>query len=731
MMSAAYPYAAPKPLNEVARLAALRSYCVLDTPADLILDQLTSLAAVHFGAPIVLISLVDEHRQFFKSKTGMSASSGDRDTSFCAHCVFEGKTMVVPNAIEDVRFKTNPMVTGDPSIRFYAGAPLITKDGYRLGTFCVIDCKPRSVFGPEAIASLERFAAIASEFIEQRLLPQALEQAARKNMELEKRAQEESAANQAKSDFLSNISHEIRTPMNGVLGMIQLLMGTCLNQEQYHYAEVAQSSGRALLTLIDDVLDLSKIEAGKMSVESLDFDLSKTLYDVAEIWRLQAQVKGLTFLLQTSPQMPRNLRGDPGRLRQVLNNLISNAIKFTEQGFVKVSVEPDGADVAGARLRFSVEDTGIGVSDEQAKALFQSFTQADPSTTRKYGGTGLGLFICKRLVQLMGGSIGMTSEASVGTTFHFTLVLERQLETKETGLASSPKVIDLDTRPGQHRGAQGVEPGAPRPMAKYAPAYPPRRILVAEDNVTNQIVIRAQLRKLGYEAEIVANGKEVLQAFEQGCFDLILMDCEMPVMDGYEATRRLRAFGHKDLPIIAVTAHAMQSNRQACLEAGMDYCLTKPLEMERLARVLSTWCDKLEQKAVTVARNVHVKSQSTPDAEVFNATLLLERLMGDLNLASIVLEGFLDDCPKQLALLQSRIEQTDRAGIRLHAHSLKGAAAAVSASYLTSIASELEFSPYDEGRWQPLLRQAEDAFEEFKSNRTVRSLAGGTRNGSS
>jgi PAS domain S-box-containing protein len=379
------------------------------------------------------------------------------------------------------------------------------------------------------------------------------------------------AANLAKSRFLANMSHEIRTPMNGVIGMLQLLAGTGLTPEQRRYAEVAQSSGQSLLALIDDILDLSKIEAHKIALESVTFSLRENVEAVVQLLRVQAGAKGIKIHTRVSPEIPAAVCGDAHRLRQVLTNLTANAIKFTERGEVRLSVSLESRNGRAVTIRFVVMDTGIGIRPEQVTALFSPFVQADASTTRKYGGTGLGLTISRELVQLMGGMIGVESREGEGSRFWFTAVFERALAVRPVG---GPR----DRGAGEIPGADARRRGA--------------RILIADDNVTNQEVALAQLKMLGYEAETVGNGVEAVEAVEavqRECFDLVLMDCEMPVMDGLEATRRIRGSGFGGIPIIALTADAMSDDRERCLREGMNDYLAKPVKPARLAEVLARW----------------------------------------------------------------------------------------------------------------------------------------------
>jgi two-component system sensor histidine kinase/response regulator len=614
--------------------------------------------------------------------------------------------------------------------------------------------------------------------------------------ELERARTAAEHANRSKSDFLANMSHEIRTPINGVIGMTHVLLDTPLSESQRECVEIVRSSGEALLALVNDILDFSKIEAGKMELERIDFDVRSVVDDALGSVALAALGKDLELAADVAAGVPTIVRGDPGRLRQCLINLLSNAVKFTAQGHVAVEVVPAGTTDGGMHLQFIVSDTGIGIPADRLDRLFREFSQVDSSTTRHYGGSGLGLSIVKRLAALMGGAVGVASEADAGSRFWFTaelavppitaaadiqplaarvLVLDghpvaarslaRQLEALgcevaacadeaafiaalEAVPAARVAMVDLRLLTGPLSTALArarARPGAPRwvllaplglaaappagfdailskpvrrqqlqsclaglidalpaaPVINAAPAAACGgcRVLLVEDNVVNRRVAEHQLAKLGCSVAIACNGIEAVAAAHADAFDVVLMDCQMPLLDGFDATRQIRrreaAGGFARLPIIALTANALSGDREACLAAGMDDYLAKPLEPAALVACLERWAPRRAAPPSAAAAPSEVASPPVHCADggaepAIDLAALGEVTDGDAEFERELMTVFIASGDTALAALVEALGSADLAAVRRHAHTLKGASANLRARPLAARAQALE-----------------------------------------
>ena len=620
---------------------------------------------------------------------------------------------------------------------------------------------------------------------------------AKRTHELVASNQKAQAANRAKSEFLANMSHELRTPMNGVIGMASLLLETELTAEQRDFVQTLHHSANALLTLLNDILDLSKIEAGRLVLEPLPFDLRETLDDVVALLGTRAVEKGLAFVARIDPAIPRRLVGDRGRLRQVLLNLAGNAVKFTTEGTIEVRFALAGETPSGALIRLEVQDSGIGIPRSQRERIFEKFTQADASTTRRYGGTGLGLAICRELVELMGGAIGVTAEEGVGSMFSCTFVLPAAPEQpSEPPALAGTRVLLAVSHPGERAllaellASEGAEvrdgdPGQPAPGAIIvadqahlatasgarravllvnpghrhdlagptisrpirrgevlaallgAPARPAvpaerqahpatpagARILLVEDTLVNQKVALSMLKRLGHTVELAQNGREAVERTAAERFAVILMDCQMPEMDGFEATRLIRereAVGAPRTPIIAMTAHAMQGDRERCLTAGMDDYIPKPVRREALETVLGRWLSPAEP---VPADGAAAPAGETIEADVLRGLRELEA-DGQVGLFAEVVRLFNEQGRLVLGEIRAAVLAGQREQLASRLHAFKGTAGSVGASALAEACRAFEREA-DSITRDAALGRVEALAEEFERARTalVRELA--------
>ena len=538
------------PPNEAERLDALKRYNILDTLPEQVFDDATALVSYICGTPIAYISFIDENRQWFKSKIGFDVSEVPREITLSRYTIMDSKLVEIPDTLLSERFKDDPNVTDGYKIRFYVGMPITTPDGYVIGVLCAVDHEPRELNDNQRNA----LNIVARHVINTLEL-------GRKNSQLAQQKKIADRAVAAKENFLANMSHEIRTPLNAVIGFTELLAETSLDKQQKGFVKDVQIAGENLIVIVNDILDLSKIESGNLTLEERPFELKSALKHVYDLLKVKVN-QDVDFNLYLDAELPEIISGDQGRLNQIMVNLAGNALKFTMEGEVTISVKKTAETANSHQIRFSIKDTGIGISQKNLDTIFGRFTQAEESTTRKFGGTGLGLNIVKQLVQMHNSEIHVKSQEGRGSEFYFT---------------ASYKKASLDAK---------------LPENKQVNDLGMLRILLFEDNYLNQKLAQNVIEGFGFKIDIAENGQKGIELLSAGHYDLVLMDLQMPVLDGFQTTKYIRQEMKSSIPIIAMTAHSLAGEHKRCMDAGMDNYMSKPFKQRELLEAIKTVLQK-------------------------------------------------------------------------------------------------------------------------------------------
>ena len=640
----------PSPRGEYRRLAALYALDQLDRPPEERFDRLTRLARRLFLVDTAAITLVDAERQYFRAITGLDLRQGPREGSFCNVCTRRRKPLVVEDASQDPEFAESEYVTKPPYVRFYAGVPLAAPDGSLIATLCIFSPEPRE-FSDDDLEALKDLAALAAAELNVSWWSHHASQQEERAFESQIDRRRAEQTTHAKTQFLAHMSHEIRTPLNGVLGMLQLLESGELTDEQALQIRIARSSGEHLLRLIDDALDLSRMEIGEIRLQPEACDLARLGKDVVNLVQSAATgARSPDFRLEIDGALPSHAMLDLLRVKQVLINLLNNAAKFTAHGFVALRLGlQSGSEEGGPRLVFEVEDTGRGMAPDQLARVFKPFVQIEAEGEAVVPGSGLGLAITRRLVATMGGKIQVRSQPGEGTVFTVSLPL---LPATPQDVASSDPLV-TDARTG------------------------PLRVLLVDDDNISAKVATAFLEREGHQVQRAVSGREALERLREGGFDLTLMDIGLPDIDGMQVTIMAREQIPDVPPIIALTAFARQEDRKAFLAAGMAAHLQKPVHADSLMR--------------TIAQVLSRVAVAGKDIVTWDVRLLCERLQQDERLLRDLLAGFMEDLPGLLSAMDDAIHAGDRMGLVRLAHRLRGQFGNLCVETCEDQARELEY----------------------------------------
>ena len=629
----------PIPENETARLQKLQYYDILDTEAEAMFDDLTKLAAQILKVPISAISLIDENRQWFKSIIGLDARETSRDISFCQYTIMDEDVFEVPDTLIDRRFIDNPLVTGEPEVRFYSGVPLRDNEGITIGSFCIIDRIPRK-FNREQQNLLKLLANTALKLIQLR----------RERIEVEK-------LSVLKDEFISNMSHEIRTPLNAIIGFNDLLSKTPLNMEQSNYLNTINKASQNLKNIINDILDVSKLDGNKIKLEERPLSIAALVQHIVKLQSPNAKAKKVKLLTSLDHELPQFVYGDETRISQILNNLVSNALKFTEQGYVEIRTLVTSKEIGITNITFEVKDTGIGISSEKKQKIFERFEQAETSTTRLYGGSGLGLNIVKKLVALYGGEIHLESEEGKGSLFSFELQFKDCTEFQPE--IETLKVDLTENLFGEHK------------------------ILLAEDNFHNQLLAKSYFKRWGAEITIAENGKVAIEALLKNDYDIIIMDLQMPVMDGFITTNKIRQELKLNIPIIGCSANSESLEMKKCLAAGMNDYISKPYSEEEL---IQTTFKNIGLNQLNLAQ----QEKDNKDYDDFSIVIAHLKNTYGVDMIYDTKEFFLKRTPLDISEIQSALDKKDLLSLKNKAHFIAGTMGALNFQKGVELAKNLE-----------------------------------------